>query len=133
MREEYPRRYSTILGRDMECGVFRADTPSDIDRSRVCLAFPPQSGRHWDFKNFGMVECARPWIESGQMFLICVDGIDSETWDAWGDARARIELQELWFHYVVDELLPEYTGDGKKAMTTGRSAGSSFLSKRSTC
>ena len=41
MREEYPVRYSNILGRDMMCAVFRADTPSDIDRSKVCLAFPP--------------------------------------------------------------------------------------------
>jgi len=123
MREEYPKRYSNILGRDMECAVFRADTPSDIDRSKVCLAFPPQSGRYYDFKNFQMVESARPWIESGQLFLICVDGIDAETWSASGDPRARIELQELWFHYVVDELLPEYTGDGKKAMTTGCSMG----------
>ena len=123
MREEYPKRYSASLGRNMECGIFRADHPADIDPSKVCLAFPPQSGRFWDFKDFGMVEAARPWIESGQLFLICVDGIDAETWSAYGDPRARIELQELWFHYVVDELLPEYTNKGEKAMTTGCSMG----------
>ena len=97
MREEYPKRYSNILGREMECAVFRADHPADIDHSKVCLAFPPQSGRFYDFKNFGMVEAVRPWIESGQIFLICVDGIDAETWSSWGDPRLRIELQELWF------------------------------------
>ena len=123
MREEYPKRYSNILGRDMECGVFRADAPADIDHSKVCLVFPPQAGRFYDFKNFGMIECLRPWIESGQLFVICVDGIDGETWSASGDPRARIEKQELWFHYVVDELLPEYTSDGEKAMVTGCSMG----------
>ena len=123
MREEYPKRFSNNLGREMECGVFRADTPSDIDRSKVCLAFPPQAGRHWDFRNFGMVEACRPWIESGQLFMICVDGIDGETWAAEGDPRARIELQEHWFHYVVDELVPEYCSNGEKAMTTGCSMG----------
>ena len=123
MREEYPKRFSSILGRDMECAVFRADAPADIDRSKVCVAFPPQNGRFWDFKNFGMVECMRPWIESGQIFLISVDGIDGETWSASGDPRARIELQELWFHYVVDELLPEYTNSGERALATGCSMG----------
>ena len=123
MREEYPKRYSHNLGRDMECAVFRADNPSDIDHSKVCLVFPPQNGRFYDFKNFNMVEAARPWIESGQMFMICVDGIDGETWSAYGDPRARIELQELWFQYVVDELLPEYADKGERAMTTGCSMG----------
>ena len=125
MREEYPKRYSNILGREMECAVFRADHPADIDHSKVCLAFPPQSGRFYDFKNFGMVEAVRPWIESGQIFLICVDGIDAETWSSWGDPRLRIELQELWFHYVVDELLPKYANTGEKALVTGCSMGAS--------
>ena len=123
MREEYPKRYSSYLGRDMECAVFRADDPAEIDHSKVCMVFPPQNGRFYDFKNFGMVETVRPWIESGQIFLICVDGIDGETWSSWNDPRVRIELQELWFRYVTDELLPKYTNAGEKAMATGCSMG----------
>ena len=48
-----------------------------------------------------------PWIDRGQIHVICVDGIDGETWsNRGGDCRSRIELHEKWFHYIMDELLP---------------------------
>ena len=108
MREIYCKKYSHSLGRDMEYLVYCADDPDDRTHTKVSVAYPPQNGRYWDFKDFGMVEAARPWIDSGQMYLILPDGIDGETWSASGDPRARIELQELWYHYIADELLPEY-------------------------
>ena len=123
MRELYRKKYSHELGRDMEYLVFCADDPDDRLQGKVCMAFPPQNGRYWDFKDFGMVEICRPWIDSGQMYLICCDGIDGETWSASGDPRARIELQELWFNYIVDELLPEYTKNSGKALAMGCSMG----------
>ena len=123
MRELYRKKYSHELGRDMEYLVFCADDPDDRTYGKVCIAFPPQNGRYWDFKDFGMVEICRPWIDSGQMYLICCDGIDGETWSASGDPRARMELQERWFHYIVDELLPEYTKNGGKVLTMGCSMG----------
>jgi len=124
MREEYPKSRSTILGREMECALFCADDPSNSGNAKLCLAFPPQNGRFYDFKNFGMVESVQPWIESGRLLLVCVDGIDGETWsNKGGDPRARIELQERWFSYVVDELLPKYAVFGKKAMVCGCSMG----------
>ena len=124
MREEYPRRWSGALNREMECAIFSADWLDYHDHHKVCLAFPPQSGRFYDFKNFGMVEAARPWIESGQILLICVDGIDGESWsDENGNPRYRIEQQERWFHYVTEELLPEYRPWERKALVTGCSMG----------
>lgn len=116
MREEYPRRYSQRLGREMECAVFG-------DSGKLCLAFAPQNGRFYDFPNFGMVESVRPWIEAGQLQVICVDSIDGETWSGGGDPRWRIEQQERWFAYVVEELLPAYARPGEKAMACGCSMG----------
>ena len=115
MTEQYPKKYSPALGREMECAVFG-------DGGKLCLAFAPQNGRFYDFINFGMVETVRPWIEAGKIRLVCVDSIDGETWSGGGDPRARIELQERWFHYVVDELVPEYSR-GEKAIVTGCSMG----------
>ena len=117
MKESWYRHYSGALGRDMEYLTFG-------EGGKLCIAFPPQNGRFYDFKDFGMVECVRDQVESGKIRIVCPDGIDGETWsDRDGNPRARIELQEKWFRYIVDELLPEVNPSGEKAMVTGCSMG----------
>ena len=112
------KSYSRILDREMEYEVYGGAA------DKLCIAFPPQNGRFYDFHNFGMVDTVRSWIDAGRLRIVCPDGIDAETWsNESGDPRARIELQERWFHYVVDELLPMYAGDGRKAMVCGCSMG----------
>ena len=117
MQEWYDRQYSPILNRDMEHALIGHD-------GKLCLAFAPQNGHTWDFRNFGMVETVRPWIDAGRLKILLVDSIDEETWsDANGDGRYRIELQERWFHYIMEELLPQYLPWDQKAMATGCSMG----------
>ena len=119
MTERWEKSYTQSLGRELEYAVFGDDTAE-----KLCLAFPPQNGRFYDFHNFGMVETARLWIEAGKMQIVCPDGIDGETWsDESGDPRRRIELQERWYHYIVDELLPRFARPGQKAMVCGCSMG----------
>ncbi|MBQ6147117.1 MAG: esterase, partial [Clostridia bacterium] len=102
MQEWYDRQYSPILNRDMEHALIGHD-------GKLCLAFAPQNGHTWDFRNFGMVETVRPWIDAGRLKILLVDSIDEETWsNEHGDGRYRIELQERWFHYIMEELLPQY-------------------------
>ena len=104
MTEHRNKSYSRILGREMEYGVFG-------DAGKLCFAFPPQNGRFYDFPNFGMVDVVRPWIDAGRLRIVCPDGIDGESWSSPDDnCRARIEMQEKWFHYIVDELLSEVSG-----------------------
>ena len=120
----YHCEHSDALGRDMEYKVFGRS-------GKICLAFPPQGGRFFDFENFGMVEALEPWIDTGKLQVVLVDSIDNETWSAPGDYHPRIEQHERWFSYVVDELLPgvEATnpsydeGNVGLAMTTGCSMG----------
>ncbi|MBP5255229.1 MAG: esterase family protein [Lachnospiraceae bacterium] len=122
MKETYLKHYSRILGRDMELLAFSRD--GDLSEGRLCLAFPPQNGRFYDFGNFGMTEAARPWIDAGRLTVVCADGIDGETWSFRdGDPRARIELQERWFGYVTEELLPEFARPGQRSMVCGCSMG----------
>ncbi|MBQ6621452.1 MAG: esterase family protein [Mogibacterium sp.] len=117
MKETYYRQYSWILDREMEHVVFG-------ERGKVCFAFAPQNGHVYDFKNFGMVETVRPWIEAGKLRVVCVDSIDEESWsNEFGDPRERIELQEHWFHYLTDELVPQFLQNGEKGMVTGCSMG----------
>ena len=117
MEERYEVRYSENLGREMGHAVFG-------HAGKLCLAFAPQNGHIWDFRNFGMVDTVKPWIDAGKLRIICVDSIDEESWsDTDGDPRHRAEMQEKWFHYIVDELIPEHLTYGEKAMTTGCSMG----------
>ena len=116
MKVAYPKWHSSSLNRDLEYAVFG-------EAGKLCLAFPPQNGRFYDFPNFGMVDVMAPWIEAGILKVVCPDGIDGETWSGTGAPRQRIELQERWYEYITKELLPaEQTGQGK-AMACGCSMG----------
>ena len=117
MNDYYHKEYSEILGREMEHAVFG-------DGGGLLVAFGPQNGHTYDFRNFGMIDSIAPWIEAGKLRVLCVDSIDEETWsNEGGDPRWRLEQQERWFHYVTDELMPKYLGDGERAITTGCSMG----------
>ena len=120
METRYFKEYSQILDRAMEFKIYGAG-------GKLCLAFPPQNGRFFDFENYGMVDTIIPWIEQGKLMVVGVDAIDGETWSAqFVDERQRLELHERWFAYVTDELLPrlyELGCNGEKAMTTGCSMG----------
>lgn len=120
MTSQYRKEHSNILGREMEYKLYGHG-------GKLCLVFPPQDGRFYDFENFGMVDTLRPWLDSGRLTLVCVDGIDGETWSRKdGDPRVRIALQECWFQYVVQELLPrvrELSQTTGKALVTGCSMG----------
>ena len=120
MNINYYKEYSSILNRDMEYKVFG-------DTGRICLAFPAQNGRFYDFENFGMVDCMSAFIESGKVQLVLVDSLDWESWTCeWRSPRERIEMQEKWFSYVTDELLPtlkDRNDTREKAITTGCSMG----------
>lgn len=120
MRTQYYKEYSRELNRDMEFKVYGTG-------GRLCLAFPSQNGRFFDFENFQMVSSIAPWLDQGRVQLICPDSIDQETWSKEdGDPRQRIERQERWFRYITLELLPRVQKLGSapgRAIVTGCSMG----------
>ncbi len=112
------KNYSAALGREMEYMTYG-------DRGRGVVVFPSQNGRYSDYQGFGMVDVLEPFIENGQIRLICIDSIDGETWSAqWGDEHSRISLHEKWFHHIVDEVVPAVRNfDGETFIATGCSMG----------
>lgn len=117
MEEKRLKIHSKILSRDLEYCVFGSG-------GKNCFVFPEQNGRFFDFKNFGLLDNVADWVNNNQVKLICVDSIDKESWsDEKGNPRERIELQEGWYHHIVDELYPLYVKDNKKAMVCGCSMG----------
>ncbi len=115
---QHYKNYSTSLGRDMEYMTYG-------DRGRGVIVFPSQNGRYSDYQGFGMVDVLSPFIERGQIRLICIDSIDGETWSSdICDEHLRIVLHEKWFHYIVDELIPAVRQfDGETFIATGCSMG----------
>ena len=118
MQVEYHKWYSRYLNRDMEYKTFG-------NQGHGLIAFPCQNGRFFDYADQGMIHVLTPWIEAGKICVICVDGIDWETWSNFGgDPRWRIEQHERWFNYIIEELLPNIRYyDGETFMTTGCSMG----------
>lgn len=118
MEVQYHKWYSYNLDRDMEYKVFG-------NSGHAMIAFPSQDGRFYDYAERGMIHELAPWIEAGRLRVICVDGIDWETWsNLGGDGRWRIEQHERWFRYIIDELLPNLRyWEGETFMVTGCSTG----------
>ena len=100
MEIRYYKHYSSYLGRDMEFKVYG-------HAGKPVMFIPCQSGRFFDFENFGMVDYWAKWIEEGRCTVYSIDTIDNEAWAAFGaDNRWRIENHERWYNYIVNELVP---------------------------
>lgn len=80
MHTAYYNEYSYHLDRMMEFKVYG-------HAGRPCLVFPAQSGRFYDFENFGMVGAVQDLLEQGRLQLFTCDSID---WETWGGLRPRM-------------------------------------------
>lgn len=100
MEIRYEHHYSSHLGREMEFKIYG-------HRGKPVIFFPCQGGRFYDFENFHMLDHWANWIEEGRCTVYSVDGIDNETYAAFGaPCRQRTEQHERWYRYIVDEFVP---------------------------
>jgi esterase/lipase superfamily enzyme len=121
MKIEYHKWWSPSLNQDMELKVYGYF-------GKPVMVFPAQSGRFYDFENFGMIQAIETFIESGKIKVFTVDGIDDQTWANW-DAhpadRARRHLD--YDQYITAEVAPfiddHCNHSGQKVLTTGVSMG----------
>ena len=119
MHIEEITHYSNCLDREMHMMIYgHGGVPF--------LAFPTQDSLCHNYEEFGMIRELSDYLENGQIQYFVVDTIDKESWSEgdWDKGR-RAWKQELYFHYIVDEVMPfilERTG-GKLPMTTGCSLG----------
>ena len=119
MNVEYHRHYSQALGHEMEFKVYG-------ERGQPIVVFPAQHGRFYDYENFGMVEAARPFLESGQIQLYTVDSIDWQSWTNQSLPPAlRARRHSDYDRYIMEEFFPflrEHSGS-EIAWATGCSMG----------
>lgn len=71
------------------------------------LVFPCQDAMCDNYENFGMIDTLSDYINNKQIQLFCVDTIDTFSWsDTYGDKEYRAQIQENYYHYIVDEAVP---------------------------
>lgn len=120
MHIEYHKWWSDHLGQEMELKVYG-------HAGKPVLVFPQQSGRFYDYENFGMIGAAEGFIEAGQYRFITVDSIDAQSWANYGAHPAnRARRHEDYDRYIMNEVVPFAHGlAGPEALlfTTGCSMG----------
>ncbi len=116
---ETHRWWSPHLRQDMEFRVYG-------HAGKPVLVFPSQEGRLYEYEDFGMVEAVRPWLDSGRIRLITIDGLDGQTWCNYDiHPHHRALRANDYDAYVVNEVLPfiEEIASGQGIMATGCSMG----------
>jgi esterase/lipase superfamily enzyme len=121
MQIEFHHWHSDSLGHEMAIKIFGY-------YGKPVIVFPAQSGRFYDFENFGMVHAIESHIEAGCIKLYCVDSVDYQSWANW-DAHPsdRARRHQDYDRYITSEVAPfirdHCEGSQQKIMTTGASMG----------
>ena len=121
MNREYHKWYSPHLGRDMELLLFG-------HAGRPILVFPTSMGRFYQYEDFKMIDALWWRLEQGEIQLLCVDGIDNESWYNRGaSVRDRALRHNAYEAYLIHEALPFFgsrnPGVGDNLVATGASFG----------
>lgn len=120
MFREHITDYSDALQREMHVLILGHD-------GQPFIVFPCQDGPCTNWEDFHMEDTLRDYIEEGKIQLFCVDTVDKESWSAeQSDGGHRIWIQECYYHYIVDEVVPYVmakNGTGLLPITTGFSLG----------
>lgn len=109
MQVSYHSQDSRHLGRPMEYKVYGHG-------GRPVVVFPTSNGRFYQYEDSGMIDELRIFIDSGQIQIWTVDGLDWETFFSKDeDFNRRIERHEAYFRYIREEFLPEVTNRNRVA------------------
>ncbi|WP_281521810.1 esterase family protein [Dubosiella newyorkensis] len=99
MNIRYFKEYSSFLNRDMEFKMYgHAGT--------LCLVLPCQDGRFFEWEDRHMYDQVSDLIEQGRIQFVSVDSVDLESWSSYGDSPSRMQMQENYVQYIMNELIP---------------------------
>jgi esterase/lipase superfamily enzyme len=121
MNIEYHKWWSPNIHHDMELKVYGY-------YGKPLVVFPAQSGRFFDFENFGMIGAISHYIEAGKIKVFSVDSIDSKSWANFSAHPAdRAWRHEDYDRYITQEVAPfirQHCGNSpQKFITAGCSMG----------
>lgn len=119
MEVQYIKEYSNCLDRDMEYKIYGT-------KGKLCLAIPSQNGKFYEWENRGMINTLSKWIDNEQLVVVTCDTIDLESWSYPTNTKVRMLKHELWFQYILNELMPSVQkrmNNYEKWIVTGASLG----------
>ena len=119
MHRTFHSWYSHRLGRHM-------DLLSYGHAGMPVLVFPTSQGRFYEYENSGMIHAVWRKIDAGQLYIFCVDSVDSESWYNRGiHPHDRVRRQISYEDYLVHEVYPLIRSLNGNTMicTTGCSLG----------
>ena len=101
VQEQHRRVYSHHLGQDLDLLVFGT-------WGYPVVIFPTSGGRHYEARDFQLVEAARPLVEAGRVKLFCPDSIDQHSW--YGKhlpPAVRVQNHGFYDQFLSEELVPQ--------------------------
>jgi esterase/lipase superfamily enzyme len=115
------KTYSPTLKKEMSLAIYGKRKALPV------LVFPSQDGKSTDYENFHMVDTLSDYIKRGLIQLFCVDSHDVYSFsDLKGDPEKRIQNQEKYYQYIIQEVLPlirQYNRSNARIFLTGNSMG----------
>jgi esterase/lipase superfamily enzyme len=89
VNREYRKWHSPALNREMELLVFGHRGPR-------MLVFPSRQQRFFEYEDRGMIHSLRAPLEDGRLQIICVDGIDEESFYAFEKCQRSPKVHHRW-------------------------------------
>jgi esterase/lipase superfamily enzyme len=74
---------------------------------RPILAYPTSMGSYYQNEDFKLIEAIQWRIDAGDVQVVCVDGVDKETWyNRHISAHDRAMRHNAYEAYIINELMP---------------------------
>jgi esterase/lipase superfamily enzyme len=120
MQREYHKWYSPNLGKDMELLLFGTS-------GRPVLAFPTSMGRFYQNEDFSLVTTLGDRFDAGNVQMICVDSVDSESWyNREASPADRAHRHDQYEQYLIQEVLPFFRERNSRVDSDLNVTGASF-------
>lgn len=119
MTEQYVKWHSPIINKEFEMLVFG-------DKGMPVVAFPTSMGRHFQNRDFKLIESVQKWIDEGKIKVYCPDGIDEQSWyNTKIHPADRVRNHLLYDKLIAEEVVTRATSETgfDKVITAGCSFG----------
>lgn len=99
MKEESIRYYSPIIGRDFDMLIFG-------DGGIPVIAFPTSMGRHYQNRDFKLIESVANFVDSGFIKIYCPDSIDELSWyNTHIHPSERVKNHIIYDQMILEEVV----------------------------
>ena len=100
MHIEYRKWFSSSLNQEMALKVYGQE-------GQPIIVFPTETGRFYDFEDFGMIAACRNFIDDGQVKFFTIDSVDDQSWSNQSiPPEERLKRHLDFDRYILNEVVP---------------------------